>query len=179
MYKSFRFIVLALFSVSVVSAAASADAYSDLAKTQKAFYALKSFRATLAPDNGPTIQMEFVAPDKWHELLPGGMEAIIVGSTMKRKVGGSWMSVPMAGKFSGMLQNLRGWAADKSLKTNYKITDLGMDGSLHKYQYVGQGADSTMWIRADHLPDHTVVKSQGRTMTITYKDYNAPITIGG
>ena len=177
MFRLTRVLGFILMAVAATQVAALADAYSDMAQVQKAFFALHSFRALLSFDKGRTMQMEFVAPDRWHEIMPGTMDATIIGQTMKVNTHGMSMSIPVPASLNMSLQSMRGWAADKNLKTDYKIVDLGMDGVLHKYEYDGQGAKSFMWVRKDHLPDHIVTTSQGRTTTITYKDYNAPITI--
>ena len=164
------------------TAAALADPYADMAKVQKAFYAVHSFRATIAGTKmpGKSILMEFVAPDRYHVKLPVGDEYII-GDTMTMNMNGMHMNIPMQGRMKSMMQNLRGWAANRDMKKDFTITDAGSQGGLHAYRYIDhQHPESTvmMYVASDNLPRRSVVTDKtGGTTTISYSDYNTPISI--
>ena len=162
--------------------AALADPYADMAKAQKAFYAVHSFRATIAGTKmpGKSILMEFVAPDRYHVKLPVGDEYII-GDTMTMNMNGMHVNIPMQGQMKSMMQNLRGWASNRDMKKDFTITDAGTQDGLHAYKYVDhQHPDNAvmMYVGSDNLPRKSVVTDKtGGTTTITYSDYNTPITI--
>ena len=184
MHKFFRFSVLPLFSFALLAAAASADPYADLTKTQKAFYAVKSFRGTISsPKMKQPVQVEFVAPDRWHVVVAGNNEYII-GNSMTIQAGGMSMKIPMPASMQGMLQNTRSFSAGENLKKDYTIKYLGMTNvggqSLRTYSYVKNSDPSLtmkMYIANDNLPRRNEVTDKNGTTTVTYSDYNAPITI--
>ena len=183
-YKSFRFLLLSLFSFALVAAAASADPYADLVKTQKAFYAVKSFRGTISnPKMKQPVQLEFVAPDRWHVVVANNNEYII-GNTMSIKAGGMSLKIPMPGSMQGMLQNARAFSANEDIKKDYTIKYLGMTNvggqNLRTYGYTKNSDPSLtmkMYIASDNLPRRNEVTDKNGTTTVTYSDYNAPIVI--
>ena len=184
MHKPIRFLLLSLFSFAILAAAASADPYADLAKTQKAFYAVKSFRGTISnPKMKQPVQVEFVAPDRWHVVVAGNNEYII-GNSMSIHAGGMSMKIPLPASMQGMLQNTRTFSANTDLKKDYTIKYLGTTNvggqMLRTYGYTKNSDPSLtmkMYIAGDNLPRRNEVTDKNGTTTVTYADYNAPITI--
>ena len=179
--RSFALVVAA---VSALSAMASADPYADLGRVQKAFYAVHSFRGQISsPKMKQPITLEFVAPDRWHMVTPAG-DQYIVGNTMTVHVGGMSMKLPMKA-FGPMLQNIRTFAAGEDLKKDFTIQYAGTTNIggqiLRMYTYTKNSDPSVrakMYIGPDNLPRRNeVTDKSGNVTTVTYKDYNSPITI--
>ncbi|GAC1389558.1 MAG: hypothetical protein NVSMB31_05690 [Vulcanimicrobiaceae bacterium] len=184
MFKTIRFLAVSFLAVGVIQSAALADPYADMTKVQKAFYAVHSFRGEISnPKLKKPMELEFVAPDRYHMTTPAG-DQYIIGDTMYMHVGGMSMKLP-AKSMTGMIGNIRSLAAGQNLKADYTIAYLGttsMGGqTLRMYSYTKKSDPSIkvkMYVAPDNLPRRNEVTGKdGLATVITYKDFNAPITI--
>ena len=183
MRKLLHFSLACTVLVMAAAGVAAADPYGDMAKVQKAFYHIHSFRGTISSRRLKSpIKMEFVAPDRYHVVTPAG-DQYIIGNTMTMHVGGMSMKVPL-GATQGMLTNVRSFAANEDLKKDYTIKYLGTTNeggqTLRIYSYAKSSNPSLtmkMFVGPDNLPRRNEVTDSNGTTTVTYSDYNAPITI--
>jgi hypothetical protein len=166
----------AIVAIAVLAPpAVSADPYSDLSQSFAAFNAVHSWHATEQTSTGQTILVDHVAPDRWRiqptsnttEILIGndvymnGQRVPIPGSMIRSRLNN--MQMPASSDFRNSLKDL-GWQSVNGVRA-------------HAYSYTVQGVPETLYVGTNHLPIQAIVKTGQGTMTITYSQYNAPITI--
>ena len=163
---------------------------------RKAFAAQRakgSFRATMesAGLGGaaiPTMEMEFVFPDRMR-MKTSGMEIIGVGGQTMMRMGDSWMQAPVevskaAGscgdpkKVEEMLGNT---TAARSLG-QVKIGEKLLDSYEVQVKTKGATSKSKFYISPDdnlirRVETQAEVQGKPTTSTLTYADYGAPIRI--
>ena len=160
-------------------AAAVADPYGDIAKMGLAYSHASSYRATVQAPKG-NVTIEYAAPDKWHMSVGSTMETIAIGSDMWYKVNGSWMHMAgMGSRMQGGIDAAKSMVPTGDYKNDYDVTDLGMKDGYHAYDLRKKGASdhSVIYLRPDSLPAKIEATHGSQTSTITYTDWNTPITI--
>jgi hypothetical protein len=156
---------------------------SVVAKSGASMKNLKSYRSKIVmeQEGGQTVEtlVEFVAPDKFHTVSKLA-EMITVGSDAYVKAGDKWTKIPGGG---GGAQY-----AESAVKEE-DILEARLEGSedvdgvpCQKYFYSVKSGDKTFeataWIGVeDILPHKVVTKGAGTTVTQTFYDFNADITI--
>jgi hypothetical protein len=165
----------AIAAATLLPLAALADPYSDLSQAFAAFNAARSWHATEQMSTGQTILVDHVAPDRWRiqptlnttEVLIGnvaymnGREIPMIGGMMHSRL--SNFEMPSVSDFQNTLKDL-GWQTVNGAR-------------VHAFSYTIKGVPETMYVGTNHLPVQAIVKTSQGTMTITYSQYNAPITI--
>ena len=181
MIKPFTSFAMLVIAVVATAAAALADPYADVEKMGVAYSHATSYRANIQTKQG-AMNMEFSAPSKWHMQMGSTMEAIMIGSDAWYKVNGSWMHVSAA--MAGMgpqkaISQAQNYVPQGNFKDDYDVTDLGMKDGYHAYDLRKKGASdhSVIYLRPDSLPAKIEATHGSQTSTITYTDWNTPITI--
>ncbi len=177
---------LAMAMLTLVTA--SADPYADLQLSEKKFFALRSWHADLTTA-GQTLSMDFVAPNRFRELMPQGMSMVLIGQSGWMQIAGQTHPLPasMMGMFNARVQTIRTLGLQGDLAKNFTITYTGAQGvngvSARTYHLVKKrdsGYTIDWWIASKtNLPLESLVKDHGRTITIVYSAFNAPISISG
>jgi hypothetical protein len=168
-----------LLAAAFAPAAARADAAGDLAAVMSNFAAAKSYHVTEALPGGRTVTIDYVAPDRWRISPTPNITELLIGNDVYMVRNGKTTHLPIpGGMLRATIDQLKG-----SLPSDVKSTarDLGMqtlDGqAVHVYSYTSHGATVTLFVGSNHLPVRNVVKASNGTTTITYSQYNAPISI--
>ncbi|MBV8579880.1 MAG: hypothetical protein JOZ86_04525 [Candidatus Eremiobacteraeota bacterium] len=173
----------AALTVTFAPLTAGADPSSDLQKTAEAFAALHSWHATMV-SQGRTTECDFVAPDRFKLTTPMG-PAYVIGSDIYLSMGGKYMKMPVP-MMTSMVSELRSPSHIATFAKSHKVQDLG-DTSVggvatHAYAF----DDNTNGIathvvidvaKSDSLPRRQVVTYAKGSTTITYRNFNAPLTI--
>ena len=178
MLKAFRFLAAGLLAFIVLNAAALADPYADLAQFGQAFIAVKAYHMTVTTDNGRTIEMDYVAPNKWHMVMGNDMESIYIDPDIWVHVRGNWMHVPGgmgAGRMQGLIANVRGAIPSGDYKNDYTVTDLGMKDGFHAYDVTHKSSadHSIIYLMPNNLPAKIEAFANGKKSTIVYSKFNA------
>lgn len=152
----------------------AADPYGDLSQAFAAFNAAHSWHAT-EQFPGNTITVDHVAPDRWRIAPTSNTTEVLIGNTAYM----NGHEVPMIG---GMIRSrLNNFQMPSPSDFRSSLKDLGwqtVDGMrVHGYSYTINGVAETMYIGTNHLPAQAIVQTSRGPMTITYSQYNAPITI--
>lgn len=185
---------------------ASTNPRGELTKSMSAMLAAKSYRVhwTTSSDNGnSTMDMEFVAPDRYHILREGDVrgrtlknETIIVGSDTYMKMGeGTWQKFPM--NMNALIAQFRDPKVIEEISKSTDVKFIGPDTvngiPAMVYQYTfsdsqGKGfrTSATTWIAVtNNLPVKTESEGEVEIMgknvksksTIVYSGFEEPITI--
>lgn len=173
-------LALPLVALLLASAPVLAGAREDVLAAASKFQSLKSYHVTMTHEGqGMTMEMDFVAPDRFRMQMPMGTQYMI-GETMYMNVDGRTMKLPLQ---ANMAQQWRDPAKLRADQTKTTATALGpgmVDGKpAQKYRMThadSPGTTSTMWIGASGYPLQIVVESKaqpGRT-TIRYSRFNDP-----
>lgn len=169
-----------LMCVAVGMLPAYATAYDDLAKCERALASVHSYRAALQSSTGKSsvTRAEVVAPNRYHvTMYDGRLEFVVIGSRFWVKDKHGWRRLSLTPQMSmiGDLQRL----SHLGDKTRFTVSDLGMRGGYHAplAKERSGASQSVVYLRADHLPARLETRAGGNSVTITYSDNNAPITI--
>lgn len=173
-----RIILIAL--VILVPVSALAGAYQDLAKVETAFQNVKSFHAVEQFSNGKSSTVDYVAPDRWRLENSPKQAEVIIGNDVYIVSNGKTSHMPFRGGiFRKIVSHFSKFGNDNEIKETAQ--DLGMQPlngeRVHVYSFKSHGALDTMYVGPGSLPVENVVKSGKHTTTITYSEYNRPITI--
>jgi hypothetical protein len=170
-----------LFAVALfLPVAVLADPASDLAKTITAFQQAKSWHAEEHFSNGKTVQVDYVAPNRWRVQPAPNVSELVIGKDVYMVRNGHTMRLPFGG---GMIRKMikkfgTGKMTDEMRRS---VRDLGMQTlhgkRVHVYSYTTQKIPETLYVGANHLPVQAVVHNKKQTTTITYSKFNAPISI--
>ncbi len=181
-------LVAALAMVTMTLATASADPYSDLKQSEKKFYALKTWHATLTTA-GQTFSMDFVSPDRMREVMSRGMALTVIGRSGWMQVGGQThpLPPPMMAMFQSRVQTIRTLGLEGDLAKNYTVTFTGMrtlNGMATRTYHLVKKSDRRYtidwWISTvTNLPLEALVNVDGKSATILYSAFNSAITISG
>lgn len=177
----------------------SNDAREDVKKAWEKFYAAKSFRGRMSGATtssgvaigGGALEIEFVAPDRYHWSAQGKGERgeiIFIGKDMyARKGDGAWMKGQ--GAFGEALIKQFRDSLELRMARYEEIKFTGtdtVDGSpMLVYQYqlkddpaTGKGGPGKLWVGAsDGLPHQVETEIKGGKVYFTYYDYNADIKV--
>lgn len=173
------FVILAALCVFVPSVA-KADPVDDLQKVWAAFTAAKSWHGTEAFSNGHTVQVDYVAPDRWRIQPNEKMTELLIGNSVYLVQNGKTQKLPIPG---GMLRKTIESFYSKPLPDDVKQSakDLGMQTlngqPVHVYSFTTRNVPVTFYVGPDNLPVQQIVNDQKVTTTITYSQYNEPIDI--
>ena len=169
-------------------APAVVDTKSAVDEVMKSFLAARSYHVTMdsTSDRGPmTLEMDFVAPDRYRMVTPMGTQYII-GDTMYMSAQGHTMKVPMNPGQTAQFRSSSRFAEHRDTMT---VEDQGSETingqAAHKYLVRNtqpEPSESTMWVSGDGLPVQVEVVGKGPNMasktTIHYSRFNDPtITI--
>jgi outer membrane lipoprotein-sorting protein len=187
--------------VAPTAAATATDAPAALAKAAEAvqplpsakdqvggvmdrFLAATSYHATMtarAAKGDMTMEMDFVAPDRYRMKMPMGTQYVI-GDTMYMTMNGRTMKTPLP---KGQLGEYRDPAKFAEHKATMTVEDLGseaVDGQAATKYLVRntqpKAGESTMWVGADGYPLKIEVSGdaggQVTRTTIRYSRFNDP-----
>ncbi len=181
-------LVAALAMVTLMVATAHADPYSDLQQSEKKFFTLRTWHATLTTA-GQTFSMDFVSPNRFRETMPNGMTLVIVGSNGWMVIAGQShpLPAPMLPTFNSRAQTIRTLGLQGDLAKNYTVSYTGtksVNGTPARTYHLVKKSDShytiDWWIASSsNLPLKSLVNIHGKTVTILYSAFNAPIAIAG
>ena len=152
------------------------------------FLEARSYHVTMdtQSDRGPmTIEMDFVAPDRYRMSTPMGTQYVI-GDTMYMSAQGRTMKVPMSPGQSRQFRDQARFAEHRDTMTVESLGSEPVDGvAANKYLVRNtepEPSQSTMWVGADGYPVQVAVESsaggQASRTLIRYSRFNDPgITI--
>lgn len=163
----------------LVPVAVFANAYDDLMKVQAAFQSAKSWHAEEHFSNGRTVIVDYAAPDRWRIQPSPGIAELVIGNDVYMVRNGHTSKLPLGGAMiREIIQNV-GFSVSDDIKQS--ASDLGMHTlngqSVHVYSYTTRGTPVTLYVDANWLPVQMIVRNKTLTTTITYSQYNAPISI--
>jgi hypothetical protein len=158
---------------------ARADAYGDLLASMKAFAAATSWHAVEQMPGGHVVTVDYVAPDKWRIAPTPTMTELLIGNDVYMVRNGKSTHLPIPG--SMLRATISRFDAQVPSDVKASAKDLGMQNvggqMVHAYQFTSKGTPVVMYIGSNRLPVQSVVKDPKGNVTITYSQYNAPITI--
>lgn len=167
-------VLSALFTASLCTAVARADAKSDVLAAAKNFGAQKSVHATVTAKDGETFTVDMVEPNKVRGTAMHGIQFVMIGTNTWVNMGGSWRAYPAgANAVKTQMQLVRGSAFQRSILSECNVGDGGMSTAngmpAHEYHVVCNSNNSTtdVWI-ANGLP----VKMVDNGSTIIWSNYN-------
>lgn len=147
------------------------------------FLAARSFHARMDMQSAQpmTVEMDFVAPDRYRMVMPQGTQ-VIVGDTMYMQVQGKTMKMPLP---DGTLAQWRDPLQVQQSGADMQVTALGterIEGRDTRKFHVRHGpphnTEMTYWAGADDLPvqlQHSGgTGSAPYTMTIRYSRFDDP-----
>ena len=184
-------ICLGLLAGLILSATASAGAYTDLAQVRAAFRKATSWHIEEHLGAGRTVTVDYSAPDRWRFVPAPNIQEVIIGNAVYMVTNGHVLQLPPAYGTRIAQQMARKSQSDPftgATRADLEKTarDLGMrtlDGrSVHVYACVVRGIRETLYIGADRLPVRVVmdgVMIEGRRSRIVadYSRFNQPIAI--
>ncbi len=178
-------VAAALAAAAITITTAGADPYSDLQQAERKFFSLRSWHATLTTA-GQTLLMDFAAPNRYRESMHG-MTIVLVGSNGWMEMAGQSHALPlsMTGTFQQKIESIRTLGLQGSLVRNFTVSYTGMrvlNGMPTRTYHLVKKSDAayTMnwWVGSNtNLPLQSIVNDDGKTITIEYSQFNAPITI--
>lgn len=179
MLKPIRVAGAFLALIGSLTALALADPYADMAAFGQAYAAAKSYHMSVTADTGKTIDMDYVAPNKWHMTMGSSMEAIMIDPDMWVNAGGRWMHMTSAmggARMQGMVSNVQNSVPHGDIKNDYKVTDLGMKDGYHAYDVTHNGSSdhSVIYLMPNKLPAKIEAFTGGKKSTIVYSKFNSP-----
>lgn len=179
MYRKTLILMTAIVSLTGVPLAAHADAYADLVQAKTAFEAVHSWHGVEQMSNGRTVIVDHVAPDRWRIQPMPNMTEILIGGDLYLVRDGKTMHMPFVMPQIQQIVNQDWLAVDPEIKSTAK--DLGIQNvngtMLHAYSFTAKGVPVTLYLDSHHLPARSIVTSSNGTVTVTYSEFNAPITI--
>jgi hypothetical protein len=154
---------------------ALASPVGDLSAAMTAFDATRSWHATESFSNGQTVTVDHVAPDRWRIRPTANTTEVLIGSNVYM----NGRLIPFVG--GAIRSRLSSFQMTITPEIRSSLRDAGwhvVGGyRTHAYSFTSQGVPETLYIGPGHLPIQAVTTSRGVTTTITYSQYNAPITI--
>jgi hypothetical protein len=149
------------------------------------FLAIKAFRGT-ANATGKTpmqMQVDYVAPDRYHLKMGQGLESIVIGKDTYMKLGGSWKKFP--GESGKEIPSMRDMFTEEGLK---QLSDVKYSGeeslngeTMLVYTYRGKTLgepmpyDSKMFVsKATGLPARIEITYQSDVLQKMTIDYTYP-----
>lgn len=171
-------ILIALAILLPVSALAGP--YEDLVKVETAFQNVKSFHAVEQFSNGKSSIVDYVAPDRWRKQNTPTEADVAIGNDVYIVSNGQTSRLPFGGGIiRGAITHFSKFGNDNEIRETAQ--DLGMrtlnGQSVHVYSFKSHGSLATLYVGPDSLSLENVVKSGKHTTTITYSEYNQPISI--
>lgn len=169
---------------AVADAVSPLSAKDEIGKVMDGFLGVRSYHATLDttnPKGNITMEMDFVAPDRYRMKMPMGTQYVI-GDTMYMTMDGRTMKLPLP---KGQTANYRDPASFAANKATMQVEALGsdtVDGQAAK-KYLMRNTqpvpgESTLWVSADGYPLKIEVSGDtgGITTrtTIRYSRFNDP-----
>lgn len=168
-------------------AAAALDPLSSPEDEMKAsmdkFLKAKSFHAVMDTQGARnmTIEMDFVAPDRYRMEMPSGTQ-VVIGDTMYMQVKDRSIKVPLP---PGTLTQWRDPLRIEEHKAGMSVESLGSDtveGRPAKKYLIRRAeprsSELTFWIDADGLPlqlvGHDEAQGKPYSMTLRYSRYDDP-----
>jgi hypothetical protein len=174
-------LVRILFAVALfLPVLALADPAGDLAKSITAFQQAKSWHAEEHFSDGKTVEVDYVAPDRWRVRPTPKVTELVIGKDVYMVRNGRATRLPFGG---GMVRKMirkfgTGTMTDEMRQS---VRDLGMQTlhgkRVHVYSFTSQKIPETLYVGADHFPVQVVVHNKKKTTTITYSKFNAPSSI--
>lgn len=165
--------------IFIAPLAARAGAYADLSQAKAAFDATHSWHAVEQMSNGHTVILDHIVPDRWRIQLMPNMTEIMIGNDLYMVRNGQSMHMPMVMPQIQQMVNQNWLVITPEVKRT--LRDLGMQNvggvMLHAYSFTAHGDLVKLYLDKHHLPMRSVVKTTNGTITITYSQYNVPITI--
>jgi len=176
MPKLMHFAAAMFAALLVTGITALADPNADMIKFGQALAAAKSYHMSVTTDSGRTIEMDYVAPNRWHMVMGGGMEAVMIQPDMWVHVNGNWMHLSGgmgAGRMQGMVSSVQS-ASD--YKNDDVIRDLGMKDGYHAYDitHKGDSTHSIVYLMPNSLPAKIESFQDGKKSTIVYSNFDSP-----
>jgi len=168
---------------SAVETAHPFGARDEMSRAMDAFLAAKSYHAqmkTSTPRGDMTMDMDFVAPDRFRMKTPMGTQYVI-GDMMYMTMNGRTMKMALP---KGQLATWRDPAQLEANKATMSVEALGrdtVDGEAARKFLVRntqpQPSQSTLWINGDGYPLKMEVAGQGNEnvrMVVRYSRFNDP-----
>jgi hypothetical protein len=159
---------------------AFADPVADLSRAIAAFRQAKSWHAEEHFSNGRTVELDYVAPDRWRVQPSPKVTELVIGKDIYMVRNGHATHLPFGG---GMIRKMikRFTTGKMTDQMRRSLRDLGMQTlhgrPVHVYSFTSQNIPETVYIGADHLPVQAVIHDKKHPATITYSKFNAPISI--
>ncbi len=170
--------------VAATATTARADATGDLKNAMINLSKASAFHVT-ASIQGHTVEGDIVKPNKMH-VTAGPMEMIVIDKTTYIKMQGTWHQFPMPGadRMTAPLAYAQDFAEKARTNPNINVSDLGMktvDGTAYHAYLVkdsdGSGSATTVYVDANGYPARMDVTDTRGTQTVTFSNFNGPITI--
>ena len=163
----------------LMSSVVLADAYGALTKARTAMMAAKSWHAEEHTSEGRTIQLDYVAPDRFRIQATPTMTEVMIGNEVYIVQNGRTMKVPMGGMNIAKMTKQFQMQDDPEIKKTAR--DLGMQmlngRRLHAYSYSVRGTDQTVYLDSDSLPVQSVIKNDSRKTIVDFSKFNESISI--
>jgi len=173
------------------SVTVSGNPRDDVIKASKKFTEQNSFQATMngTGSKGMNMEIQYVAPDRYHIKNSPLMEIIIIGKSTYMKIDGKWQKSPAS--LSDSIPKMRDAFTEEGLKSLGEVEYVGEDSVGGKnallYRYKGNtlkdetAYESKLWIGKDNgLPLKIEVEYPNsdllKQMTTVY-DYDTKVTI--
>jgi hypothetical protein len=169
---------------TAASAAHPLDARDEIRNVMERFFSLKSYHVdmdTSTPKGGQTMDVDFVAPDRYRLKTPMGTQYVI-GDTMYMTMNGAITKVPLPrGEMTGYRDPVR-LEENKATMTVRLLGNEAVDGQMaKKYRILNtrpHPSESTLWVGADGYPLKIEVtgdaNGQVARTSIHYSRFNDP-----
>ena len=183
--------VTAAPTATPTSAATTANPLDALTQIFHGWANVKTFHAKIVvtPKTGASTEtdLDVVMPDRFHVKTPQ-LEAIVIGSTYYVKVANQWQKIALPQGIDLNFADVKKLEAELGASSDVKLIGPDvLDGTpTLVYQYTVTITTPTpltmtskVWVAvSDQLPRKMeIVATDGTTTTVTYSNYNAPITI--
>ncbi len=175
----------------LLSTAAFASPYADLARMRAAFFKATSWQIEEHLAGGRTLVVDYSAPDRWRFVPSRKLQEVIIGKDVYMVTDGHAVKLPA--RYGAMIsQRMASRSKSDPLagasKADLEKTarDLGMrtlhGRSVHVYSCVVRGVTETVYIGADRLPVRAVMNGvmiKGRRVNIVadFSRFNQAIPI--
>lgn len=155
----------------------------EVAQVMDAFMAAKSYHVEMVSTGatGMTMEMDFVAPDRYRMKTPTATQHII-GDTMYMTIDGRTMKVPLPKEQMNQYRDPARFAANKATMTVESLGSDNVDGqSAKKYRVHNtepMPGESLIWVGSNGFPLQVEATSnaggQSMVTTIRYSRFNDP-----
>jgi hypothetical protein len=150
----------------------------DLSQILSAFAQVKSVHAEEHLYNGKTVNVDYLAPDRWRVQPAPNVTELILGDEIYMVTHERATRLPFGG---GMIRKMIEKVMLSARNEIKDSSDLGMqtlDGrSVHVYSFTHNKVPQTIYVGGSRLPVRLVVNDKEGTTTINYSHYNEPISI--